>query len=55
MNKLEKYVTPTLDVEVIEIEQGIAAGSTFEAQHSGAPNVNGYTDGGTSEYGLEAN
>jgi hypothetical protein len=38
MNQKETYITPTLDVEVIKIEQGIAQTST------GAPSVNGWDE-----------
>ena len=54
MKKLEKYVSPTLDVETIEIEQGIAQ-TSVSAQHTNTPEVNNYEDGGSSTQYFDAN
>lgn len=47
MNKFEKYVSPTLDVEQIQVEQGIAQTS---GPTSNSPAAGGY-DLGTDYYG----
>lgn len=54
MNTRKKYLKPTLDVEVIEIEQGIAAGSTMNIQQGGAsPEINDFEQGGNTSQNID--
>ncbi|NHQ72443.1 hypothetical protein HAP39_18125 [Elizabethkingia miricola] len=56
-NECEKreYLTPILEVEIIELEQGIAAGSTVQPGGGAGVDVDPWIDGGSGGSGEPGN
>ncbi|MDR2228469.1 MAG: hypothetical protein LBE39_03270 [Flavobacteriaceae bacterium] len=50
-----KYISPKLDVEIIEMEYGIAAGSTVQPGGGNGIEVDPWEDGGSAGNGEPGN